>query len=660
MRLRPILANIFCLFLFLSAPALCSAQSHWLSVGPEGGDARSLAADPTNLSHLYLGTANSWIYQSMDDGVHWMRLARLGMSDDLVIDHIVVDERDPQTLYAGVWQYDGFGGGVYVSHNSGQTWVALPGIAGQSVRALTEAPSNSHILVAGTLNGVFRTLDSGLHWSQISPVGSTEIHNVQSIAIDPTDPDIIYAGTWHLPWKTTDGGLHWRNIKDGIITDSDVFSILIDPTMPSVLYASACSGIYRSDNSGMLFRKIQGIPTEARRTRSIKLDPSDHNTVYAGTTEGLYKSLNGGTSWTRMTNPYIVINDIWIDPRNPQHILMATDQGGVLVSHDGGTSFLPSNSGISEHVVSQVLVDSNQPDTLYAGIINGKQYGGVYVSHDFGNRWMQQSVGLNNLDVFALMESATGNLYAGTNDGIYRWADGSWQPSGSVGRELTRTRYEYRRGRRVRRIERSLVSGGRISTRVNAFFKAGTTYYASTAQGLYRSDNQGVSWQGPIRDSHGYVYVGMKGGELVAIYHQGIEFSTDGGLRWQSMATPSQLPSIDAATISPDGTIWVGGLQGVYESQDAGATWSTIKRLPVNDISSLTWSPQLKAVLLTSGDTPVLYAINPANLAWKWWYTGWLIHSAQMHEGRFVAASNSNGVVLQPVAPGGMAPPVGR
>lgn len=655
MRLRPILANLFCLFLLFSTPILASAESHWLSVGPDGGDARSLAADPANLSHLYLGTSNSWIYQSFDDGVHWTRLARLSYRDDLVVDHIVVDERDPHTLYAGVWQYDGFGGGVYVSHDSGQKWMELPGMAGQSVRALAEAPSNSHVLVAGTLTGVFRTLDSGLHWSQISPVGSTEIHNVQSIAIDPTDPDIIYAGTWHLPWKTTNGGLSWRNIKEGIITDSDVFSILIDPNMPSVLYASACSGIYRSDNGGLLFRKVQGIPTEARRTRSIKLDPLDHNTVYAGTTEGLYKSVNGGSSWQRMTSPFVVINDIWIDPRNPQHILMATDQGGVLVSHDGGVSFLPSNNGFSEHVVSQVLVDRNQPDTLYVGIINGKQYGGVYVSHDDGHSWVQQSAGLNNLDVFALTQSASGTLYAGTNDGIYRWTQAGWQPSGSVNREFTHARYVYWHGRRYRRTERSFLRDGRLDTRVNAFFHVGSTCYVSTDQGLFRSNDQGASWEGPVLDSHGYVYVGMKGGELVAIYHRGIEYSTDGGWHWNSMPVPAQLTSIDAAVVSPDGTIWAGGLQGLYYSQNSGATWSTLNHLPVNDINGLSWSPQLKAVLLTSGNTSVLYAINPANLLWKWWYTGWLIHSAQMHNGRFLAASNSNGVLMQPVEPGGMA-----
>ncbi len=77
---------------------------------------------------------------------------------------------------------------------------------GQSIRALAAAPSDPKILIAGTLKGVYRSTDGGEHWKLISPEGSQEIHEVESIAIDPANSEIIYAGTWHLPWKTTDGG----------------------------------------------------------------------------------------------------------------------------------------------------------------------------------------------------------------------------------------------------------------------------------------------------------------------------------------------------------------------------------------------------------------------------------------------------------------------
>ena len=244
----------------------------WLPFGPYGGDARSFGVDPSDHTHLYLGTTTGWIFESHDEGKVWARLARVGQRDNLVVDHILVDPKNPRHLIAGVWELGGHGGGLYVSDDAGRNWTANAEMSGESVRSLTSDAVDFSQIVAGTLRGVFRSVDGGAHWNLISPVENHEIHEVQSVAVDPHDPKIIYAGTWHLPWKTVDGGEHWTNIKDGIIDDSDVFSIIVDPKSPQIVYASACSGIYRSDNAGGLFVKVQGIPSTARRTRVLKQD----------------------------------------------------------------------------------------------------------------------------------------------------------------------------------------------------------------------------------------------------------------------------------------------------------------------------------------------------------------------------------------------------
>src|SRR5277367_2713289 len=341
----------FLQYFFLGFVSLSLIQSNkaqgaaipWVSVGPGGGDARSFAYDPADPKHIYLGTTTSWIYDSTDGGASWKRLARLGKVDDLVVDNIVVDSTDPRTIYAGVWQVDRTAGGIYISHDSGATWTSSSDMEGKSVRALSQAASDPKILIAGAISGVYRSEDSGVHWTEISPQGSGEIHKVESVAIDPVNPRTIYAGTWHLPWKTTDGGVTWHNIKEGLIDDSDVFSIIIDPTRPSVVYASACSGIYLSENGGELFRKVQGIPSTARRTRVLMQDPTNRKIVYAGTTEGLYKTVDDGVNWTRITGPDVIINDIYVNPKDPQHVLLATDRSGVLLSNDAGTTFNAAN-----------------------------------------------------------------------------------------------------------------------------------------------------------------------------------------------------------------------------------------------------------------------------------------------------------------------------
>ncbi|MEO6802253.1 MAG: hypothetical protein ABI197_03300, partial [Granulicella sp.] len=398
----------------------------WFPFGPDGGSARSFAADPHDPAHLYLGTATGSIYESHNDGREWKRLARVGRRDDLVLDNIVVDAKDSKHILVGAWVVDRPEGGLFVSKDGGLTWASQQTMHGQSIRALAQSPSDPKIWVAGTLTGVQRSEDNGDNWKLISPEKSTEIHEVESIAIDPANPGVIYAGTWHLPWKTTDGGVTWHSIKEGVIDDSDVFSIIVDSDKPSTVYASACSGIYKSDNAGLRFQKVEGIPSTARRTRVLMQDPKNHDIVFAGTTEGLYRTSNAGKIWIRMTGPEVIVNDVYIDPSNPQKILVATDWGGVLASEDGGASFFSSNKGFFARHLSSFVADAQRPATVYVGALNDKQWGGVFQSENGGLTWSQQSAGLGGSDIFSLGQASDGTILAGTGHGLFRLSDSFW------------------------------------------------------------------------------------------------------------------------------------------------------------------------------------------------------------------------------------------
>ena len=385
--------------------------------------------DPQDHQHLFLGAANGWIYDSRDGGASWHRLAQIERRDDLVLDSIVVDPERPQRIIVGAWVLDRPDGGLFVSEDGGRTWINQADMRGQSVRSLAISPSDPRIVLAGTLQGVFRSIDRGAHWTRISPAENGEIHEIQSVAVDPKDPQVIYAGTWHLPWKTLDGGEHWSSIKQGIIDDSDVFSIIVDPTKPQVVYASACSGIYKSTDGGALFQKVQGIPSTARRTRVLIQDPKHLDTVFAGTTEGLFRTDDAGKIWARLTGPEVIVNDVTIDPANPLRVLIATNRGGVLASDDGGTTFRSSNQGFSARQITTLLRDTQHPNTLYAGVVNDKEWGGVFESENGGINWVQRSEGLQASDVFSLGQAPDGTIVAGTAHGIYRFAGAGdqWQ-----------------------------------------------------------------------------------------------------------------------------------------------------------------------------------------------------------------------------------------
>ena len=104
---RPgLIVLISLLVLFLIAVPGMKAQGYWRAVGPAGGDARAFAAVPGQPHHLYLGTTNSWLYESLDGGSSWHRLAKLDSSDDLILDHIVVDEANSDTIFVAAWRVD--------------------------------------------------------------------------------------------------------------------------------------------------------------------------------------------------------------------------------------------------------------------------------------------------------------------------------------------------------------------------------------------------------------------------------------------------------------------------------------------------------------------------------------------------------------------------
>ncbi len=669
-RFAIILLSFFCGFILPGT----SAHALWNSMGPAGGDARALAAVPGEPQHLYLGSTNSWLYESRNGGESWNRLTKLDTFDDLILDHIVVDPLNPATIFVAAWRLDHEDGGLWVSHNAGKSWSEVEALKGQSIRALAQSPSNPDILFAGTLDGVYRSSDGGSHWLQISPPGSKEIHEVESLAVDPLDSDIVYAGTWHLPWKTIDGGKNWQNIKDGIIDDSDVFSIVIDPASPQTVFASACSGIYKSLDAGGLFQIIRGIPSSARRTRALKMDPLQFNIVYAGTTEGLFKSADGGNSFQRMTGPEVIVNDIFIDPRNSNRVLLATDRGGVLLSLDGGVTFAPSNDGFSSRRVEALLVDDSNPRRVLAGVVNDKTFGGAFLSSDGGARWQQISNGLDGRDLFALAESPDGTILAGTNHGIFALASDdsgySWSSRSKIqnvelnGVPATKQIAEASQAvlprRSAKAIHRKLSSAEKlaepapeISGRVYALDLSGTVWLASTASGLFTSQNQGVSWQGgPVMNSFEFRSVAAHGALLTAAQQEAVVLSIDAGKNWQLIGIPAVLTRIHCVVFSSDGTLWLGGREGVYFSRDLGKTWMWVHRFPLNDVDELYFDRKLDKVLVSSRESDQIYAIDPKTLEWKWAQTGFRIAHVRSAGERLLAASMYDGVISEPPGDG--------
>jgi photosystem II stability/assembly factor-like uncharacterized protein len=625
--------------------ALCCASAawagQWTALGPDGGDVRSLAYDPQNPDHIFLGTSTGTLFSSTDGGKNWARFAHLGSGDDYVIDHLAIDPQSPNKMFAAAWSVETQqAGDLFRSEDGGATWQTTPAMHGKSIRALAISASDTKTLVAGAVDGVFRSTDGGKNWQKIS-ASNSDIHSIESIAIDPKDPNAIYAGTWHLAWKTDDGGANWHHISKGMIEDSDVFSIIVDSTNPSVVFASACSGIYKSQSAGESFQKIQGIPFSARRTRVLKQDPTNAAIVYAGTTEGLWKTIDAGKTWNRVTDSDVVVNDVMVDPRNSMRVMLATDRAGVLASTDGAHSFLTTNHGYTHRYVTSILADKNDSNTMFVSVVNDRELGGVFVSHDAGQHWIQNSKGLDGRDVFTLKQTSNGELVAGTNRGMFMLAHHAteWSPINDI---VSRTS--------SRTAKTTTEVHSVLTARVNDVEITPTMWMAATSAGLFTSSNQGKSWNGgAVMGKQDFVSVRSDGSLIALATRSDVLVSKDNGSTWQDSSLSASISSIRGVTIS-DGQIMFASREGAYRSPNAGAGWEHMQNgLPDKNISSISYDQSNKRLLATSTETGVVFESQDNGRSWtRGPDTGFPLRNISVVQGRLMAATPFDGVVMQP------------
>lgn len=619
---------------------------NWIFLGPDGGDARSLAYDLGNPDHLLLGTSTGTIFASTNGGATWSRFAHLGEGDNYVLDHIVIDPRNPNILFVSAWNVeDQESGEIFRSRDGGATWVALPGVHQKSVRALGMAPSDSNVLVAGAFDGVYRSRDAGDSWQRISPLNHAEIRNIESVAIDPRNSNVIYAGTRHLAWKTTNGGMSWHHINKGMVDDSDVFSIIVDPADSAVVYASACSGIYKSENAGEDFLKIQGIPFGARRTRILKQDPSNSRVIYAGTTQGLWKTTDSAKTWKQITSPTLVVNEVLVDPRNSSRLLLATDRTGVMVSDNGGDTFSPSNRGYTHRYITTILADKNDPETMYVGVANDREWGGVFSFRLGSNSWRQNSNGLEGRDVFVLKQADNGTLVAGTNRGIFILEVGrkAWTSSNRQIKKSSRQRPG------VISAAPSAAGSSLIDARINDLEVESKQWLAATSVGLFASESQGKTWN-RVRgsDQNNFVAVKTAGDLSVAATRTNVFVSSDRGNHWGMATLPERLRGVTGIAIISDTQILVASTDHIFRSSDSGTTWEGIAGLPAKNLSSISYDKSSKTVLVTSRSTGTIVESNDGGRTWSCGSdAGYPLRGIKVLDGRFVAVTPFDGLMVR-------------
>jgi photosystem II stability/assembly factor-like uncharacterized protein len=347
---------------------------HWRNIGPfRGGRTRAATGVPSQPNIFYMGQCNGGVWKSDDYGRTWTPIFDSQPTGS--VGAIAVAQSDPNVVYVasgeGLQRPDlSVGNGIYKSTDAGHTWTHLGLRDGQQIPALAVDPRDPNHLFAAVLGhpygpneerGLFASTDGGQNWQKILYVDQNT--GASDIAMDPSNPDVLYASLWEsrqAPWefgndysgthggifKSSDAGKTWHKLTQGLPEVSQAY-VAIAPSEPRRVYATVAAGrevgIYRSDDAGENWRKAVTDPRPAVRIGGgdlpvPRVDPKDPDTLYSTSTV-TWRSADGGQTWMGLKgapggDDY---QNIWINPNNPDIILLVSDQGALVSVNRGRT-----------------------------------------------------------------------------------------------------------------------------------------------------------------------------------------------------------------------------------------------------------------------------------------------------------------------------------
>lgn len=558
------------------------------------------------------------IYKSTDGGTTWIKKSSAGSNPGSVI------LQDPATAtrwYAAMW-YSTAGanadnGGFLVSTDNGETWGQQAGTGGlpaasslarcwaSQTRAGGDAQTTIYLgcgvanaLVSGQSGRVFKSTDSGVNWTALSPqadgyCGGQCFYDLPVYA-EPGNTGVVYHGGAGAVDTTatrranlrrsTDGGTTWSDVMrcvapctvNGGATaiHSDSHAIVTQPGSPSILWTGNDGGIWRSTDRGATWQNRNTNLAITQFTAFDVLQSDATNRSYGGTQDnGTMGWTGSGVAWPHLDygdGGYAVFdqsngNNLFHTYFNSQSQLIgggcttggfATTQGSYGISFAGSSG---TNNGISisDRVAfyAPVHADRGVGSTVYFGTHR------IWRSTLFYTGNCSPDGVVNNPpaagSAFVSLSGAT-DLLGGL--GYFTAIETKANPTPATNADV--------------------VCGGSTTGRVfcTANATAGTPTWNERDAALptkpYISDiaiHGGVVWTEGVS---GVAYV-ARAGFFGSVTGNQIRKTTDGGVTWATAGTGIPDIPVNAVAIDPlvANRVWAGTDVGVYVSDNAGTSW---------------------------------------------------------------------------------------
>lgn len=361
-----------------ASPAVSAEEQYfqmleWRNVGPlRGGRSIAAAGSEARPREYYFGATGGGLWKTGDAGLSW-RPVTDGQIRSSSVGAVAVAPSNPDVVYIGMGEGQLRanvlqGDGVYKSTDGGITWRHAGLGKTRTVTTIRVHPADPDLVYAAALGdpfrpneerGIFRSRDGGESWEKI--LYRAPEAGAIDLAMDANDPAVLFATIWQVyrkPWqlwsggplsgmfKSTDGGDTWTEITRNPGLPGTVLgkmTVAVSPADSSRIYANIEAedgGLYRSDDGGATWQWINGARKLWQRSfyfLQVRADPLERDTVYVLSFK-LEKSTDGGETFSTVETRHVDIHDLWIDPANPERMIVA-DDGGASVTVNGGRTW---------------------------------------------------------------------------------------------------------------------------------------------------------------------------------------------------------------------------------------------------------------------------------------------------------------------------------
>ncbi len=580
------------------------------SIGPAvcGGRIGAVAGVPGDPTIVWAGAASGGVWKSTDGGVRFTPV--FDDQDVTSVGAIAIDPRSPDVVWVGTGEGNprnsaSVGRGVYRTVDGGKTWTKLGLDATERIHRILlhpTQPSTAFVAAFGTSwgenaeRGVFRTTDAGRTWSKVLFVD--ERTGCGDLVMDPRNPDKLFAAMWEhrrWPWafrsggpgsglfRSDDGGATWTRLgEEHGLPKGELgrIGLAIAPSDPRIVYAlveAEKSVLLRSDDGGNSFRTInrsEGIAPRPFYFGDIRVDPQNPDRVYSLHVV-VDVSTDGGRSFATLvgwSEAHPDHHDLWIDPRDPQRMVLGND-GGVSISQDRGATWrFCANLPLAQFY--HVAVDHDVPYHVYGGLQDNGSWRGP------SNVW--ENGGIRNLH---WQEVCFGDGFATLPDPTDSRQGYAMSQGGAL------VRFDLRTGTQ-KSIRPPAPDGVELRFHWNAAiaqdpFDAATIWYGS--QFVHKSTDRGESWS-------------IVSPDLSTDDPAKQRQDESGGLTLDVTAAENHCCVITLAPSAVQrGVVWAGTDDGrVHVTQDGGQSWRSVEA-NVPGLPQHTWCAHVEASKFDAG-----------------------------------------------------------